>query len=67
MKDNENVSFEELLASLNEAIEGNSKQLQDAPEESGLEKTVIMKPPISFASTDQNNFKSIFYSEGKLV
>ncbi len=57
MKDNENISFEELLASLNEAIEGNSSQLRDIPEDEGLEKTVIMKPVSEKTDADTDGFR----------
>ncbi len=57
MKDNENISFEELLASLNEAVEDNSKQLKDIPEENELEKTVVMKPVSEKSDGESDGFR----------
>ncbi len=57
MKDNENISFEELLASLNEAVEDNSKQLKDIPKDNELEKTVIMKPVTEKSDGESDGFR----------
>ncbi len=57
MKDNENVSFEELLASLNEAIEGNSKQLKDIPDDKDITKTIVTKPVLEKSEGEGDGFR----------